>query len=362
MYKAETDSLPVNFNEYDNETQLLGLVENRTYGTSEGKTEDGTRVLIAYFPTTYTEGGVIIHQLFDDAYYSSNALHRTSIFGVVIVSLIAIVAAVAFSNYLSGPIRKLAVGAARLANGDFEIRVETKRSDEMGELIKTFNEAVRSLKEKVIIESAMRRYVSEDMTDYILERPEMLRLGGEEKELTVMFVDIRDFVSYASTMSPEELVSFINYQHDVMTKAIFKYHGTLDKFVGDGLIALFGAPLTLDGFPSLAVSAAWEIQQTVKSDPELKAAGISITTGRAVVGNMGSLQRMEYTAMGRPMNLASRLEKYAGPGEIVVDEATYREVSALADVEGPFLERIRGFSEPITYYKIQLFKGASNDE
>ena len=187
-------------------------------------------------------------------------------------------------------------------------------------------------KEKRHIKKAFKYYLNPALVDELAKDHSGLQLGGEEKELTVLFSDIRGFTSISEGMSPERLVSFMNTYLSLMTKTIMQNNGVVDKYIGDAVMAIFGAPLYFEDHAETACSTAVRMIEEIRSCskawqemgfPEINI-GIGINTGPMVVGNMGSEDRFDYTVMGDSVNLASRLEglcKVYGAG-IVVSEFT----------------------------------------
>ena len=166
----------------------------------------------------------------------------------------------------------------------------------------------------------------------LLENPDGFRLGGANQTITVLFADIRGFTALAENTSPEKVVGLLNTYFSAMTQIIFAHGGTLDKFMGDELMALFGAPTATPEDAKNAVSVAVEMQKRIATlNPELVSlgfspieVGIGLHTGEATVGYIGSEQRSEYTAIGDTVNIASRLQSNAAGWQILISEATAR--------------------------------------
>lgn len=191
--------------------------------------------------------------------------------------------------------------------------------------------------EKRWIKRAFQRYLSPAVLNQVLSDPKALDLGGKREELTVLFSDIRQFTAYSERHSPEEVVRMLNEYFDAMTQIVFNYGGTLDKYIGDGLMAIFGAPVPLnDDHAISAVRAAKTMQSKVRelSDRwaregrEPIAIGVGINTGPMVVGNMGSSRLVSYTVVGDEVNLAARLEGLTRQYDcdIVVSGSTYERI------------------------------------
>ncbi|MFQ5776549.1 MAG: CHASE2 domain-containing protein [Terriglobia bacterium] len=188
-------------------------------------------------------------------------------------------------------------------------------------------------REKRKTRTAFQQYVPPGLIRALMKNPERLKLGGEERELTIMFSDIRGFTTLSERLAPLELTHFLNAYTDEMTDILFRHWGTLDKFEGDAIMAFWGAPFEQDDHMLRACGAALEMGRRVdelrqqwraQGLPEINI-GLGINTGRVVVGNMGSRKRFNYTVLGDPVNLASRLEgvnkEYAT--RIIVSEFTY---------------------------------------
>ncbi len=185
-------------------------------------------------------------------------------------------------------------------------------------------------KEKEILRKSFEAYFPTSVVEKIMTNPKTITSGGRKKELTILFSDIKDFTSYSSTMEPDYIQKLLNEYFEAMTEIIFKYKGTLDKFIGDGLMVFFGDPDPQPDHALLCVKAAIEMQQKVR---EIRAKWektgsmpiqirIGISTGTVVVGNMGSSMRLSYTVIGSAVNLAQRLESNAPVDGILISKRT----------------------------------------
>ena len=180
--------------------------------------------------------------------------------------------------------------------------------------------------------NALERFLSPAISRKISAEAADIRLGGESQRITVLFVDVRGFTTMAEKMKAREAVEVLNEFFTRMTDVIFAHDGALDKYLGDGLMALFGAPLALHNDAEAAVRAAADMQRSLEElnrtsgKPPLQI-GIGIHTGEAVVGFLGTSRRMDYTAIGDTVNVASRLTSQAGPGQIVISAATFERLA-----------------------------------
>ena len=193
-----------------------------------------------------------------------------------------------------------------------------------------------------------RRYVSPAVVDRLPENPDHLKLGGNRQEITILFADIRGFTHMAEPLPPEQLVDILNGYLSVAADAILKFEGTLDKFMGDAVMGLFNAPLAQDDHPFLAVKAALAMRTAVTQlhnrlpVPLRLQYGIGIHTGEAVVGNVGTEQQMNFTAIGDAVNLAKRLQENAQGGQILLSGETYMRVREQVQVNPLLPVQVKG--------------------
>jgi len=191
--------------------------------------------------------------------------------------------------------------------------------------------AIEDISDVSKVKNTFKRYVSKQVVDELLGDDGKLNLGGEEREVTILFTDIRGFTSMSEKMQPERVVTTLNEYFSDMIDIVFKNNGTLDKIIGDELMVLFGAPISGENDTGRAVSTAVEMQKRIKEmnkerkrkkePPILVGAGINC--GRVVSGNIGSRDLMDYTVIGDTVNVASRLCAAAGPGEILVSSSVH---------------------------------------
>jgi class 3 adenylate cyclase len=245
--------------------------------------------------------------------FSQASMHRaltaartyTAVITAVMLA-VGIAGAFGLATLLSRPIRRLMEGTRRIAEGDFAVALAIPSRDEIGALTDAFNQMARSLGEKEHIKRAFSRYVAREVVDQILKDPEHLVLTGERREVTVLFCDVRGFTPMAERLSPEEVVALLNHFYNLMIDTIFRYQGTVDKFLGDGVMAVFGAPIYRKDHAVQAVRAALEIQggiralsdRLVAEGKDAIAVGIGVNAGEAIAGTVGTDERMEYSPRG----------------------------------------------------------------
>ncbi len=213
-----------------------------------------------------------------------------------------------------------------------------------------------------LLHSTLNRYMAEDVTSLILEDPERyLKLGGEARVVSVLFADIRGFTRFSERHSATEVVDVLNLIFTELTKTVFEYGGTFDKYLGDAVMAFFGAPIKREDDAWRAVTAAAQMQrvfQDIVAHSERDGLselglGIGINTGEAIVGNIGSERIMDYTVIGDTANVARRLQEIAGKGQILVGRRTHELVKDCIAAGQAMQQVLRGREDPIVYYEIQ---------
>jgi adenylate cyclase len=279
----------------------------------------------------------------------------------VLVTLLGVACGVAFVALLVGPLRRLRAGVERLSQGDLTVRVPPTSGDEVGELTRAFNEMGESLQQKERISSAFGRYVSDYVLNQLLESPADGTLGGTEREVTILFADIRRFTRLSEGMKASDVVALLNEVFQLASDRILACGGTIDKFIGDSVMAYFGAPVPDPDHPLQAVRAAVEIEEAlaaralrVGADAIRVEIGIGIHTGTVVVGTIGSDRRSDFTAVGDAVNVAHRLEKLARPSQILVSEAVQRRVRGSVRMRFEGERQLSGRVEPVHVYSVEL--------
>jgi len=215
-------------------------------------------------------------------------------------------------------------------------------------------------RERRRVQDIFGRYVSPQVAAMLsLEDPDLVRPGGTRREISVLFADIRGFTAIAESLPPEQVVNLVNAYDDPLTRVVFEQGGFLDKFTGDGIMALFGVPLPQPDHAERAVRAALGMQAAARRVSEQRGEaewpiryGIGVTSGEAVVGNIGGEERMDFTAIGDVVNLAARLEGNAQPGEVLISEHTYELVQDVVKVERLTPIKVKGKKEPVVVYRV----------
>jgi adenylate cyclase len=220
----------------------------------------------------------------------------------IAVGLLAVTVA---ARATADPVESVRRALAKVQRGEFDIRVPVYDGTQIGQLQLGFNAMVSGLAERERIRDAFGTYVDPDVAEHILE--EGTSLAGEEVEVTVMFIDIRDFTSFAESTPAEEVVTAINGLFEQIVPIIHDHGGRVDKFVGDGLLAVFGAPRRQDDHADQALATALQIVRELDSPHELSI-GIGLNSGAVIAGNVGGAGRLEFSVIGDPVNVAARVE------------------------------------------------------
>jgi len=229
--------------------------------------------------------------------------------------LVIIPVAFIIAGAFSGPIQRLTKAMLRVREGDLDVEVESNSNDEVGILTKTFNEMIQGLRERF----ALTKYVGDHTLRMIQEKKKVdLDEKASFQELTILFTDIRGSTSKISTSTPEDFLEKLNKTLGQQADLVLAHNGSIDKYVGDSLIALFAGPDSLNA----ATTTAIEIQKAFRSDEELSSffngIGIGINFGKVILGNMGAKERMDYTVIGSEVNLCARLCSIAKDGQILI--------------------------------------------
>ncbi|MBN1976077.1 MAG: response regulator [Anaerolineae bacterium] len=210
-----------------------------------------------------------------------------------------------------------------------------------------------------LLERVLMRYVSEDVAREILNNPtENLQLGGQSCEVSVLFADIRGFTNFSERRHPAQVIELLIRIFSKLTPVVFDYRGTLDKYLGDALMAFYGAPVPSSDGPAQAVCSAWAMQKMfaqLKQENTIMEGlglGVGICTGEAVVGNVGSERIMDYTVIGNTPNTARRLQENARAGQILIDEKTHTAIQGAFRTRKIDLMELKGYSQRIPIYEV----------
>jgi class 3 adenylate cyclase len=267
--------------------------------------------------------------------------------GALLISLL-------LSHGFSAPIRELVAATGEVQKGNFDVRVMVRSKDEVGRLTKSFNEMTAELALKEKYRAVLDMVADKDVAHQMVHGA--MALGGEKREISVLFCDIRGFTAHTQGMDPAEVIKMLNEHMTALTQVVYEHNGVVDKFVGDLVMAIFGAPKSYGNDAYNATRCAVRmIEERMKLNETSKhklSVGIGIATGEAVAGCMGSADRLNYTVLGARVNLGARLCSQAGAMEVVVDGATREKVGEPLEVEKLPDLMLKGFSQPVKAYKV----------
>lgn len=285
--------------------------------------------------------------------------------GIVFLSLaIVLIALNNIVKHIAYPISLLASACEQLGTGKLQDVVlpemKKKHKDEVYTLYHAFKEMIAGLKEKEKVMGVLNKVVSPTIAQEILKGK--VHLGGEEKIVTVLFADIRNFTKLTEKMNPVEVINLLNSCMTVVSKVVDEFHGVIDKYVGDEVMALFGAPLQMENAPLKACECAlnihkalskWNQEREAQNLPKVEM-GIGIHTGLVVAGNMGAEDRLNYTVLGANVNLGARICSAAKANEVLVSINTIQSPEILDHfaIEPMPPQDLKGFSETISLFKI----------
>jgi adenylate cyclase len=283
---------------------------------------------------------------------------------ILLVVSLGVAAAVAalFARNLSRPLRALAEHTEVIVRGDYGDRLPVERSDEIGQLAASFNRMSEGLAERDKVRDLLDKNVLPEVAAQLMR--DGSALGGEEREISVLFVDLRGFTTMSESLPPRDVLALLNRYFDRMSRAVETHHGIVDKYMGDAIMALFGAPAHLASHADDALLAALEMRSSLAGlNGELAAEGLSrlefgigINTSRVIAGNMGSSRRLNYSVIGDGVNVAARLQDLTRLPQYRTDLLV--SASTLASATGRYRTRslgaapVRGRDEPVEIFAV----------
>ncbi len=290
----------------------------------------------------------------------SRALERRMLVGALAALAVAALAALGLARNVSRPVQQLADHTRHVATGDYSRQIHLPRADELGQLAEAFNRMTAGLAERDRVRDLLGKVVSPEIAAQLLQSD--LQLGGEEREVTILFSDLRDFTALSERLPPAEVLALLNRYLDRMSGVVERHGGVIDKYIGDAIMALFGAPVAAPDAAARALAAARAMaaaldglnaELAAEGRPPL-ALGVGINTARVIAGNMGSRSRLNYTVIGDGVNLAARLEALtkdpAYGARILVSGSTAAAAGATAGLRPLGRATVKGRSEPVDVF------------
>ncbi len=278
---------------------------------------------------------------------------------VVIVLCIAVFIVFYFSKTITMPITNLVYGAQEIEKGNYDIKIIPEFRDEVGRLTYTFRRMAVGLGEREKMKDAFIKFVNKEVAERVLKGE--VKLGGEQKEAAIFFSDLRGFTAMSENMTPEEVVTFLNAYFTEMVRCVNQTHGIVDKYIGDAIMAHWGAIGGQGDSTEGAINASLMMRKVMitfnaqnQGKFPIAKTGIGINTGPVISGQIGSEDRLEYTVIGDAVNLASRIESLNKPfgTDLLISSDAYEKVKSLYNVEAMPAIKVKGKSEPQVIYTV----------
>jgi class 3 adenylate cyclase len=315
--------------------------------------------LLGALPLINVITGVVVSGLSQHERGSLNDLGLDVVVALLVAFTLSFELTLLLSRSVLSPVRELVDATARVKKGDMSARAAVSSGDEIGQLARSFNEMLTGLEERERLRAAFGSYVSPDVAERVMAEGELLE--GEDVEVTVMFVDIRDFTAFAERSTARETVAYLNDFFGLVVPIVERHRGHPNKFIGDGLIGVFGAPERLPDHASAALEAAREIGAAVdKRYGDRLRIGIGLNSGPVSVGTVGGGGRLEFTVIGDAVNVASRVEHLTREtgDTLLLTEATRCLLDGDrlddADLDPRGEVPLKGKSEPVPVYAVPV--------
>jgi class 3 adenylate cyclase len=274
--------------------------------------------------------------------------------------LLAVALSFVFAGTVTKPLRALMQGTRAIEEGDLDYQIPISTKDELGQLAQSFNQMIGQLREKERVKALFGRYLPKAVAERALAHQGEIGLGGEQKDVAILFSDIRGFTSLSERLAPPEVVAMLNDYYTRMIDVLFEHDGTLDKTIGDAIMAVFGAPVSDEDAVPKALRTALGMMRALKAFNADRAAkgqepiaiGIGVNCGLVVAGNLGSIKQLSYTVIGDEVNLASRMCSNAKGGQILVTEAVYRKAKWAFEFNALEPIQVKNVSQPVQVYEV----------
>jgi len=338
------------------ELTMLREMQQKPYGTIVGRDQ-----VIGYYRLQGAPLAIMLHA-YENQIMAPILRFRVYYIlgGLLCMAIIMALIHLGLRSMVNG-IRRISRKAAQVARGEYGEPLKVKSQDEIGQLTRSFNDMVAGLQERDLISNTFGRYVDQEIAAKLMQRPEASLLGGEKRQVVIMFSDIRGFTSIAEALSPEATIHLVNNYFSRMVEVLRRHHGIIVDFLGDAILAFFDP---LDGHLEVvvreALHCALEMQEAMQGVnvagigqqlPPLRM-GIGLHAGEVVVGNIGSETRAKYGIVGAAVNLAHRLQAQARGGEVVVSEAVHRLIQAEVTITREFEAHLKGIQDPVNLYAV----------
>ncbi len=345
------------------------LLKGTLVRSGEFSSGDGTPMLASAAGLRRRAWAVIAQVPQANADASLGQMRRVVIQSVIIAIVVALLAGLVMAGRITAPLKKLTEFARNLAARRFDSSLSIRTRDELSVLASAMTQAASDLRtseaqlrKELAIRADLGRYLPSELVDQIVKREREVVLGGERRQVTVLFADVVAFTPLTEKRPPEEVVTILNELFTILTGIVFRHGGTVDKFIGDCVMALWGAPTPQDDHAERALAAAEDMFRWLETgnatwqeryDVTIRLA-IGIHSGEAVVGNIGSETRMEYTAIGDAVNVAARLESMARSQQILVSLATRDAAGEDFEYVDAGSHHLAGKEAPVQLFEVRI--------
>ncbi len=330
-------------------------------------TKTGELNAVTFISPIELQNTVVGHLLITFNYEKLQRTIRIIAQSIIIATLLMILLGVIFSyilgRHLTRPLYNLIDASRAIGQGNYNYRLPETRNDEIGYLMRSFNQMAQGLHHKAQVEQAFSRHVAPNIAKEIIENVDDLHIGGKHFHASVMFVDIVGFTSISESLEPEKVARLLNEFYTAISKISDLYHGVIDKFMGDCAMVVFGIPQEDEEHVFNSIACAVCFQKFMREQNRVREAQglfpihyrIGVNTGDMLAGNMGSNERVQYTVVGESVNLASRLCSTAPSDRIIITDETYSLAGLRRKIIATRHERlrIRGISNPVNTHLVQ---------
>ncbi|MDX1960410.1 MAG: adenylate/guanylate cyclase domain-containing protein [Leptospiraceae bacterium] len=322
--------------------------------------ENGEKFIGTFQKLDFAPGAVISIIPEDKAFEEVYNIQKRNIFITIAILSFAILIVFIYSRSLTIPILQLVDSSNEISKGNYQIYNEPKSKDEVGVLTTSFNSMAKGLDEREKMKTAFRKFVNEEIAELSMKGE--IKLGGERKFCAIFFSDIRSFTSISEKLEPEEVVEFLNQYMTEMVRCVRETGGIVDKFIGDAIMATWGALKPLKNETEAAINASLLMREALlkfnigrgSTKKPIIQIGCGINSGYVISGQIGSDERLEYTVIGDAVNLASRVESLNKPfgTDLLITQDSYDKVSKIFRVEKMPSIKVKGKEEPQTIYAV----------
>jgi adenylate cyclase len=360
----------------DAERVLRGVAIRHSTATSHSLEfrAHGERFLADYrlIPAGRHALALILYSSLDQALHPLRQIQMLIAVVTLVAVALAVIASRLLARALAKPVEQLVAGTARIAAGNFNVPIDARRRDELGQLARSFNQMAAGLEQRDLIKDTFGKFIDPKIVQSLLDDPDRLRLGGERRVQTVLFADIENFTTLSEKLSPEDLFRLLNGYLEDAADLVSETKGIIDKFIGDGVVAFWGPPLEEQHAAAACRAALGFVRRAAAHDQQCRELSVpplrvrvGVATGELLVGNIGSKSKYSYTVMGDVANLASRLEgvnKLYGT-QILVSTRTAAE-AALQGIVSRKIDTVRvvGRREPVEMYEVLGQTNAADGE